>query len=73
MYHMVNTKLCEFLYWYYSEDGREVFIRHKHYCIIGNRGDEGLVVRTFYKSSKQVNQDKYFYLKLQSKEKQYVE
>ena len=64
LYHVVNTKLCELLFWYYSGDTRKLFVQRKDLCIILTRGDTGLVVRTFWKNSNTPNKEKYFYIKL---------
>lgn len=66
LYHTANTRMCEILFWHYSDDQREILIERQGMCIIISRGYDGvsLIVRTFYQTSKAINKSKYFYLKL---------
>lgn len=66
LYHTVNTRLCELLYWYYSTNSDDVMIRKDCNCIILNRGydETSIIVRTFYKQNKNVKEENFFFIEL---------
>lgn len=65
LYHVINTRMCELIFWLYSEEDKEILVHKDDLCIILTRSNDntGMVVRTFYKK-KNVNKERYFYLKI---------
>ena len=50
MYHAANTRMCEVLFWHYSEDPRDILIERRGMCVVISRGYDGvsLIVRTCF-------------------------
>lgn len=65
-YHTLNTRLCELLFWYYSNCEKDIMIRKDNRCIIITRGSDGcsIVVRTFYKQTRNVKEENFFYIEI---------
>ncbi len=66
LYHCVNKRLCELMFWFYKDTDKKLLLRRKEFCIIVDKGKmEGdMVLRTFYKQERKPNEDKFFVINM---------
>lgn len=62
LYHAFNTRIWEILFWYYSDNEKDILIRKDDKCLVLDRGVDGtsIIVRTFYTRKGNLKKDGIF-------------